>query len=366
MIGKTTGRCLRMGVIVMLLCGLNSSVEAAGRWTVSFEVGGKRFEGMPIIWTDREIRLLARDGQMHQFTASQATNVRKISNDFRGYSSREMQRRLRKEFGRAFEVTGTGHFLVVHPKGQGKRWSSQFEQLYRTSRVYFSSRGIHLKRPPFVMVAVVFPTEQQFRQYARKTGNNIPTSYLGYYDLMTNRILMFDFQRHQKKEVNESINNSLIIHEATHQTAFNVGVHSRYAVPSRWICEGIGTLFEAPGIHNANANRELADRVNADMLYTFRQLYPDGVTQGDLTSLIASDNSFRRNIDKAYALSWALTFMLAEQRPRSLAKYLKKSSSHQLYSEYASHERIRDFTSMFGRDLRLLAFRLNQFTESLP
>ena len=38
-----------------------------------------------------------------------------------------------------------------------------------------------------------------------------------------------------------------IIHEATHQTAYNVGVHARFADQPRWLVEGLAMMFEAEG-----------------------------------------------------------------------------------------------------------------------
>ena len=47
---------------------------------------------------------------------------------------------LQREFGRAFDVSGTGQYLVVHPAGQRDRWADRFEQLYRSMIHYLTAR----------------------------------------------------------------------------------------------------------------------------------------------------------------------------------------------------------------------------------
>jgi len=50
-------------------------------------------------------------------------------------------------------------------------------------------------------------------------------------------------------------NAAVLIHEATHQTAFNTGVHSRYTPPPRWLAEGCDALRGAgrPRFRRASA-----------------------------------------------------------------------------------------------------------------
>ena len=39
-----------------------------------------------------------------------------------------------------------------------------------------------------------------------------------------------------------------IVHEATHQIAFNCGMQQRYADIPLWLCEGMAVYFEAPDL----------------------------------------------------------------------------------------------------------------------
>ena len=53
-----------------------------------------------------------------------------------------------------------------------------------------------------------------------------------------------------------SENSATIIHEVTHQVAFNCGVHTRFNDVPRWVSEGLATMFEAKGVWNSIAQKE--------------------------------------------------------------------------------------------------------------
>ena len=92
-----------------------------------------------------------------------------------------MRRQLMDEFGRSFEVSGTGQFLVVHPSGQRDLWVQRFEQLYRAFIHYFTARGMKPQKPPFPLIAIVFQRQSDFLKYSAKSGAKIGPGVLGYY-----------------------------------------------------------------------------------------------------------------------------------------------------------------------------------------
>ena len=106
-------------------------------------------------------------------------------------------------------------------------------------------------------------------------------------------------------------NASTIIHEATHQTAFNTGVHSRFGTPPRWVAEGLGTLYEARGFWNSRSYTQQSDRLNTGRLAQFREFIAAGRPAGAFVDMISSDRIFQRNPAAAYAEAWALSFYLA-------------------------------------------------------
>ena len=122
-------------------------------------------------------------------------------------------------------------------------------------------------------------------------------------------------------------NAAVLIHEATHQTAFNTGVHSRYCPPPKWLAEGLAMLFEAPGVYDSHNNTRPADRVNRDRLRAFRQGVAPRHRPELLAAIVASDELFRGNPGAAYAESWALSFFLVETAPAQVRR-LPEANRH--------------------------------------
>ena len=61
-----------------------------------------------------------------------------------------------------------------------------------------------------------------------------------------------------------------IIHEATHQLAFNCGMQNRYADIPLWLSEGIAIYFETPDLRNKRGWRSIGS-VNRVRLAEFRR-----------------------------------------------------------------------------------------------
>ncbi|MEM8680678.1 MAG: DUF1570 domain-containing protein, partial [Planctomycetota bacterium] len=190
-------------------------------------------------------------------------------------------------------------------------------------------------------------------------------SVLGYYSAQTNRILLYDVTAGGRFGGDWRENAETIVHEAAHQTAFNVGIHSRYALPPRWLAEGLGTLFEAPGVYNSASHPQLADRLNREQLTNFRRYFRQGIPDGMLAALVASDDFFKRQIHESYALSWAFTFMVAEQSPSKLAEYLQLTADKPAFTNVSATERMRDFQSVFGSNLKMIQVRIERFMGEL-
>ena len=341
-----------------------SVVAEPAKFMMQATVGGVSLEGSPLFWSQQQVLLLARDGYLWDFKPGEAKEFRKTGFQFRSYSITEMQDRLRRELGQSFEVTSTGHYLVAHPKGQRDLWAERFEELYRSFVVYFRTRGFALRNPEFPLVAIAWKDQNDFLRYAAREGSPVSKDVLGYYSMVTNRVMLFDVGAGQTSSVAKQQNLDTIIHEAAHQIAFNTGIHSRFSPPPRWVTEGLGTAFEAPGVWNPRANTRQIDRINRGRLEDFKRLAKNRKA-GTTAELIASDRLFDRNPSAAYAEAWALTFFLAETQPRDYAKYLARTAARPQFSPYSSAERTADFTAVFGENFRLLEARFLRYMESL-
>ena len=173
---------------------------------------------------------------------------------------------------------------------------------------------------------------------------------LGYYDPASNRINLYDMGG-KADSADWRQNAAVLIHEATHQTAFNTGVNSRYCRPPKWLAEGLAMLFEAPGVYDSHNNTQLADRVNRDRLKAFRQGVARRHRPELLAAIVASDELFRTSPGAAYAESWALSFFLVETVPRKYVDYLKRTALRPPFSDYSARERSaisRPFSARIG------------------
>ena len=338
---------------------------SAQQWTVRLDLRGKTLEGAPLNWTDGRVHLLGRDGYLWEFAPHEAKNYEKTSTTFQSLTAGETRARLLAELGGQYEVSGAGAYLVAHRAGERDQWAARFDELYRSFMQYFAARGFRPRTPQFPLVAIVFPTQQEFLHYARQSGSPAGPGVLGYYSPVTNRVLLFDVTAGRAGDPNWFVNAETIIHEAVHQTAFNTGVHGRFTQPPRWAVEGLGTMFEAPGMWNSRHFPEQSQRINRGRLDDFRRIAPS-LPKGYLADLVASDRIFQRSPGAAYAQAWALTFFLAEQEKSNYGRYLAQTAQIEPFGEYSDADRLRDFTAAFGSDFTMLEARLLRFINSLP
>ena len=279
-------------------------------------------------------------------------------------STTQTREKLRVELGKGFELTATQkHFVVGYPSGQKDFWTPRFEEIYNSFSRYFSVRGIKLREPSEPLVVIVFPTQRDFLRYAAADGAGAATNVLGYYSPSTNRVAMYDVGGGQQSDEAWAGNASTLIHELAHQLSFNMGLHNRRGVTPRWLVEGLGTLCEAPGIWKSRSSTAARERINTGRFREYQNFAKSIDTTNMLTQLIEGDRPFESLQSQSYAYSWALTYYLTETQPRKYAEYLQLTSQRPERTDYSRAERLRDFTKVFGQDLKLVSARFNRFMQ---
>ena len=330
-------------------------VEAAStpvEGMIEVTVDGKTIEGKPLAWSSREIHLLGRDGRLWKFDPQKVTDFHQTTDRFRPYSPSKIRAMLLRELGSGFEVTGSSHYMVAHRKGERDKWAERFENLYRAFVHYFSVRGFKLEEPPFPLIGIICRDQAEFMRLTAKNGLPVGRGILGFYSVTTNRITLFDQGDNGSTARDWQTTASTVVHEATHQVAFNTGINNRYCLPPLWLAEGLATLFEAPGMNDPNNYRTREDRINQVRYNDFKKI--PRTNGGELpASLVADNRLFGISPSAAYAESWAMTFYLIETRPKKFAEYIRKTVAHRPFSKYTKKQRIEDFTSVFGDDWRM-------------
>ncbi len=339
-----------------------SEASHADEPMIELTLGSQRVEGSPVEWNASVVHLMGRDGRLWEFAPDAAANFKKTSSSFRPYSVSELRAALLRELGEQYDVSGTGHYVIAHPKGQRDRWAERFEDLYKNFWRYVSVRGFKPVEPEFPLIGVVCVNREDFQRVAAAQGMKRTGGILGFYDMLTNRILLYDMD--SKGAVDWREKADVLIHEATHQTAFNVGVHNRYAKPPVWVAEGLATSFEARGVYDAHGFPNLSDRVNRGRYDDFRMIVPNHKPE-IIQALVASDDVFRKAPPVAYAEAWALTFYLMEKYPKKYAAYLAKTAQRESFSTYAAKERLADFTTVFGDDWKMLEAQMLRFYATM-
>lgn len=356
------GRIFSLG---LMSCPAIALATDPGAWTLSVDLRGKRLEGFPLQATNTQVSLLLRDGQMVEFSPNEVRDFKRESSSFRPFSAGELRAELLRAFSPQLEVTGTGHYLVAHPRGQGAKWAERFEELFRSMVTYFKVRRFKTREPDFPLAAIVWGQREDFLRYAAAEGVNLPPGVIGYYSAMTNRITLYDLAAGNNDSESWQQNAATVVHEATHQTAFNTGVHRRFATTPTWVVEGLGTLFESRGVWDSRKYPRFEDRINREQLVNFRAYLKAGRSSPGFMQIVADDRLFRTNPLAAYAEAWAFTFYLVEREPRKYGAYLAKTADLDAFGDYSSQQRLADFHSIFGTNPRMMEADYLRFMEGL-
>lgn len=352
----------RLLIATALATGVSAS-QAQSPALVEFTSGGKVQRGLRLIELGGEAVIMGTDGWLHALRPSKPqVSIRRVSGEYRPASAVTMRNRLRAEFGRDFETIATDHFLVVQPRGRGRRWPDLFEQSHREFLSYMRRRGVHVRQGRFPMVAVVFPDSHSMYAEFSRLGLDV-SRVAGLYANHCNRVMTHDGGRLQ-----EII--STVRHEAAHQSAFNSGVHSRVNDTPTWITEGIGQMFEPSAMSDPHSANDMAERANRNSLKVIRYTFDgrDGPDfSGTIARLIRGDEMFADStqIDTAYAVSWAMMFYLAERRPDAFANLLNHTATRPPFQTYRSGQRVDDFERIVGCDVSEFSLRLSRFLQSM-
>ncbi len=335
--------------------------QGTGKELVSLTIGKRQVEGRLLAADNQTVVLLRREGSMNFIPRDKVAAIEPTGQRFTAQTADLLRASLQTEFGGGYTVSQTAHFVVVHPPGDFQKWATPFEDLFLRFGHYFSSRGFAVPEPDFPLVAVVLNTRAEFDRFLSQ-HQPADAQVLGYYAPRSNRIITY---RQTVEGGGQLQDLSTIVHEAAHQTAFNTGIHTRFAACPLWISEGLATMFEARGVHSSAWYGRIDERIHAGRLKLLLAL---AARKGDIeiSELIQRDDLFRSDPDYAYSLAWGLTFYLAETQPREYFDFLRSTARAEHFAEYGSVERLEDFAAAFGNDCQGLNARMWQYLRKLP
>ncbi len=361
----------RLFVCSILLCFAGRAI-AIDHITVRKNKQLNNIEGKTLIEAeDGGVLLLSTDGSLWAVPPDELVERTHDETTFSPLSTAKLSEKLLSQLPADFQVYSTAHYLVCfNTSREYAQWcGSLFERLYRVFQNYWSRKGFQLEEPPFPLVAVIFDDRKAYQTHARDELEGLTDSIVGYYSLQTNRMTMFDLTGLQaggktspRRAISEHIDEILsqpkaernvatIVHEATHQIAFNCGLHTRYADIPLWVSEGIAVYFEAPDLTSDKGWRSIGS-INEVRLRQFLD-YLTHRPENSLETLLADDQRFRSRdaaLD-AYAEAWALNYYLLKMRSKDYVTYLKKLAAKSPLIWDDPETRLAEFESVFG-DIR--------------
>ncbi len=260
-----------------------------------------------------------------------------------------MARRMLAEMPPGFAVYRTSNYLIVHNTDElhAKQVGLLFEQLYRSFFTYWKNQDWELPEPEFPLVALVLADANSFFKVASHEIGDTAKSVIGYYSLASNRMTTFrvpDWER----------NIATIIHEATHQLAYNCGLQKRFADNPIWVSEGLAMFFEAPDRRNRSGWRGIGN-VNQKNLQRWRTYLPKRPAES-LSTLISDDSRFRSSATAAdaYGEGWALTYFLIKTKKDQYVSYLRTLSEGKQLAVSSKRDRIEVFEKAFGETIETI------------
>jgi hypothetical protein len=290
---------------------------------------------------------------------------------FKPLDKEGMTEQLLKELPDGFRVHRTAHYLLCYntSKAYAEWCGALFERLYSAFNTYWKNRGFELHEPEWPLVALVFDGKRSYSSFAKQELGAAVSTIPGYFSLRTNRVLTYDLtgteraragQRTTAARINRMLAQpgaegtvATIVHEATHQLAFNCGLQTRYADIPYWVSEGIANYFETPDLRSKKGWRNIG-AVNRVRLVDFRK-YLRRRSGDSLQTLLSSDTRFlnaRTKLD-AYAEAWALNYFLIRKHQDEYLAYIRLLSEKLPLRYDEAEGRLAQFEHAFG-DLKEL------------
>jgi hypothetical protein len=369
-----------------VLVGLWATTARADKFVYDTPDGRHTVEGRLVARTEVEVLFVGRDGRMHLVNANRVVELEETAEKPKPFTKEEMLSELRREFGPGFKVFSSLRYAVCYNCDQEFANSSRqlFERLHRAFTNYFEKAGFQIEPNEYPLVAVVFGNENDFLAYAsRELGDEMARNVIGYYSFLTNRMVLYDMQADAARKGLAQVkgkgasgprdigafaeaNIATVIHEATHQLAYNSGFHQRFSDNPLWCAEGMGMFFEATNRQGANWNR--VGEINRARLDLFRERHFTNGERVDIRALIRTDDLLRdkKTALAAYADSWALTYFLIKTRREQFFTYLKILKQKPALAQDSADEREADFKTAFGDDIDLLEEEFVRYIRSLP
>lgn len=334
---------------------------------------------------DGGLLLLSRDGVIWAVQPEEIVDHESDDQSFEPLDQNGMTACLLEELPSGFRIYTTNHYVIAYntSKTYAQWCGSLYERLYRAFYNFWRRRGVKLRDPEVPLVALIFENQNSYMSYSRDELGEVGSAIAGYYSLRSNRMTTYDLtgleslrqegaRPHTSVLINQMLSQpdaeptvATLIHEATHQLAYNSGLQTRYADNPLWLSEGLAIYFETPDLRSKKGWRGIGT-INYRRLAQLRG-YLVSRSQDSLVDLITQDDRLRRaeTASDAYAESWALCYYLLTKRQKAFVRYLDEMSQKTPLLDDSGEERLALFQKHFGDDLQKFDRQFLEFVAGL-
>ena len=341
---------------------------------VTIERSGKSIElsgSIQIEGQDQSLLFEADDGQLWIVKPEEIQSKQESESSADPIAQDELATTLLAELPDGFRALKKKHYVIAYQTelAYAKWIAGLYEsRLYPAFEKFWDRKKVELTKSKYPLVIIIFANRPEYERYATRELGEPPGSTVAYYNLMTNRVAMFDLTADQAvagqgddRKLDEILSDpraipmvATIIHEATHQLIFNRGMQQRLADTPLWLNEGLALFFEAPDLRSKRGWRT-PGRINEPRLDLFISNHAN--RPADAIAKMVSDDARFQTAETglaAYADAWAFNYFLLKRKPREFAAYLKHMSTHKPQVTVTPQQRLADFTRFFGDDLESL------------
>jgi hypothetical protein len=333
----------------------------------------QKLDGQVIVDGSDGVLLMTADGAYHRVMNPKIRSRTRDSTELVMLNAEQLGQQLLTELPPGFQVHQSKNYVVCYntTRVYAEWTSSLLERLQKAFIAHWKKRGCTVDPPATPLVVIVFGDRASYAEWARPELGPAVNNVIGYYNLDTNRITMYDLTGMQAEKREGAARGSLhdisellstpeaeplvatIVHEATHQISFNCGLQVRLVDNPLWMSEGLAMYFETPDLSSSRSWSGIG--VN----YSRWDLFLDNLDANrvqPLARLVGDDELFRQpdTAVDCYAQAWAWNYFLIKWHPKEYAAYVKAIKDQPVMSQPNEKRRLADFRKYFGADFDAL------------
>ena len=333
---------------------------------------------------DDSLLFCRRDGQLLILTPDEIQHKKVDDVEVEPLSRKELGEQMLQELPEGFKIHQAGQFVIAYQTEKAyARWvGGLYTRLFRGFNTYWTKKKkFKLDKPEYPLGVIIFASRAQYCEFVNRELGIDAGTMVAYYNLMTNRVAMYDLTADQQGANRETDDDrriaeilsqpsaipmvATVIHEGTHQLIFNTGMQVRFSDTPLWINEGLAMFFETPDLSSSTGWRAIGN-VNPMRLHHFRANLESRDPEA-LRKMLSGDEVFHAPATKllAYSESWAFNYFLLNEHSDAFIEYLKHMSQKVPQEFDGPEKRLQEFKQFLGEDLDALDREFIQYVRRL-